>query len=172
MYRSVPRSSPVSVRLASLWSRANPKSVIHRLPRASSRRLEGLMSRCSTPCWWACSSASAAWMPSRAAFWKNARLRVELLDEGTGAGASGGGGDVGVVELGRGLGLDVEPLELLGVGDGGEGEDLEGDAAVERELLGLVDDPHAAAAHLAEQVEIAQEAQARAGLADLGRRPG
>ena len=48
------------------------------------------MSRCSTPCWWACSRASAAWMPRRAAFWKKARQRVNLPDEDSGDGAGAG----------------------------------------------------------------------------------
>ena len=47
MYRSVPRMSPVIVRLASLCSRARPKSVTQRSPRGSISRLDGLTSRCS-----------------------------------------------------------------------------------------------------------------------------
>ena len=43
-------SSPVAVTSEVSWrTRANPKSVIHRWPRASTRRFEGLMSRWITP---------------------------------------------------------------------------------------------------------------------------
>ena len=64
--------------------------------------------------------------------------------------------DVGVVQAGGGLGLELEPLELPGVERRGEGQDLQRHAAAERDLLGLVDDAHAAAADLAEDPEVAQ----------------
>jgi hypothetical protein len=44
----------------------------------------------------------------------------------------------------------VEPLDLAGVQGCGEGEDLQRHPAAQRELLGLLDDPHPAPAHLAE----------------------
>ena len=57
--------------------RASPKSVIHNLPCASSIRLPGLISRCTTPRAWACSSASATWMPH------SATRRMEALSRGS-----------------------------------------------------------------------------------------
>jgi hypothetical protein len=66
------------------------------------------------------------------------------------------GDDVGVVELRGGLGFYLETAEVEGIEGGGEGEDLEGHAAVERELLGLEDDAHAAAADRAEDLEVAE----------------
>ena len=62
----------------SFWRRARPKSVIQRVPRWSISRLAGLMSRWIIPTLWACSMASAAWMPRRAAVRKNSRVRVEV----------------------------------------------------------------------------------------------
>ena len=47
-------------------SLASPKSVIQTVPCVSSSRLDGLMSRCSTPCWWAWASASATCRATRA----------------------------------------------------------------------------------------------------------
>ncbi len=64
--------------------------------------------------------------------------------------------DVGVVQLGGSLGLLPESLEVFRIEAGGEGEDLEGHATSERELGGLVDDAHSAAADLADDLEIAQ----------------
>ena len=65
--------------------------------------------------------------------------------------------DVRVVQAGGGLGLDLEPLQLPRVHRRGERQDLQRHAAAERELLGLVDDPHAAPADLAEDPEVAQD---------------
>ena len=59
----------------------------------------------------------------------------------------------------RGLGLGLEPPELLRVHRRRERQDLQGHPAAQRDLLGLVDDPHAAAADLAEDAEVAQGAQ-------------
>jgi hypothetical protein len=73
--------------------------------------------------------------------------------------------DVWVVQAGGGLGLDAEPLDLPGVHRGGHRQELQRHAAAQRDLLGLVDDPHAAAADLADQPEVAQ-------LAEPGRRVG
>ena len=64
--------------------------------------------------------------------------------------------DIGVVQPGDGLGLALEPLHRLLVGHDAEPQDLQGHAAAERGLLGLVDDAHAAAAELADDPELAQ----------------
>ncbi len=72
--------------------------------------------------------------------------------------------DVGVVQPRRGAGLALEAEHLLRVGQGRIGQDLERDASAQRLLLGLVDDPHAAAAHLAEDAVIAQSLQPRRGV--------
>ena len=61
------------------------------------------------------------------------------------------GADVRVVEDGGGLGLVDEALAGLGVVDELRGQELEGDGAAELEVVGLVDDAHAAAADLAEE---------------------
>src|SRR2546427_7546439 len=55
--------SPVWVRFC--WSAAlpRPKSVTQTVLRRSRSRLDGLMSRCSTPCWWAYSRAPATCTP-------------------------------------------------------------------------------------------------------------
>ena len=46
-----------------------------------------------------------------------------------------------------------------GIERGGKRQDLQGDTTVERELLGLIDDPHATASDFAEDPEIAHDAQ-------------
>jgi hypothetical protein len=65
--------------------------------------------------------------------------------------------DVGMVELCGGMSLVFEPLQLLRVHHGSEWQHLERDAAAERDLLGLVDDAHAAAADLADDAEVAED---------------
>jgi serine/threonine-protein kinase len=65
-----------------------------------------------------------------------------------------------------GLGLVLESLELPGVQRRGEGHHLERHPAVERPLDRLVDDAHAAAAHLAQEQKVTQ----RLGAAQLVRR--
>jgi hypothetical protein len=67
--------------------------------------------------------------------------------------------DVRMVQERRRLGLGLEPRKLARVERGGEGEDLQGHAAAQRDLLGLVDDAHATAADLARDVEITQQPQ-------------
>jgi hypothetical protein len=62
--------------------------------------------------------------------------------------------NVGVVQLRRRLGFGLEPVQLVRVQRRGEGQDFQGHPAVERDLLGLVDDPHAAPADRAEEPEI------------------
>ena len=79
--------SPVMVRSgSSLGHRARPKSVIQRLPSGVDhqvRRLDVAVDHAHG--WWACSRASAAWMPSRATVWKNCGLWVEASVEMTAA---------------------------------------------------------------------------------------
>ena len=53
--------------------------------------------------------------------------------------------DVGMVQGGGGAGLALEPLQALGILGILLGQELEGHAAAEAGILGLVDDPHAAA---------------------------
>jgi hypothetical protein len=70
--------------------------------------------------------------------------------------------DVGVVQLGGRASLSLETFDLRRIGNCVSGEDLERDSPAEGFLLGLVDDPHAAAAGLAQQPEVAKPLQARA----------
>ena len=60
--------------------------------------------------------------------------------------------DVGVLQAGDGLGLGPEAAGGLGPGVLAGQDHLEGDEAVEPDLPGLVDDAHAAAAQLAEDL--------------------
>ncbi len=71
--------------------------------------------------------------------------------------------DVGVVQPGRRAGLPLEPLLGPGVHQELTGQDLQRDVAAERDLLGLVDDAHAAAADLADDPVIAQPLQRGSG---------
>ncbi len=64
--------------------------------------------------------------------------------------------DVGVMQPGRRLGLPPEPLQVIGVGQALEREDLQGHVPAQRLLDRLVDDPHAAAGHLAKDAVLAQ----------------
>ena len=68
--------------------------------------------------------------------------------------------DVGVLERGGGAGLALEPLEGLRIADQILGQELQRDAAAELQVLGLVDDAHAAAA------ELREDAVVRNGLSD------
>ena len=76
--------------------------------------------------------------------------------------------DVRVVERGGGAGFVLEAGELLLVEHRGEGQHFQGDAAAERDLLGFVDDAHAAAADLAEDAEVAEVDFARCWMLDTG----
>ena len=58
------------------------------------------------------------------------------------------GADAGVVEGGGRVGLPLEAFERLRVAGEVRGQELEGDETTELRILGLVDDPHAAAAQL------------------------
>ena len=80
------------------------------------------------------------------------------------------GHDVGVVQPGRRPGLTLEALLGTGIDQELAGQDLQRDMASEGDLLGLVYDPHPAAADLADDPVIAQPPQRgqRAGGRRLG----
>src|SRR5262249_43508020 len=80
------------------------------------------------------------------------------------------GDNVGVVQAGRRAGLAAEPFDLRAVLERAPREDFEGDAATERDLLGLVHDAHATPTDLADDAVIADLSR-RCG-ARRGRRPG
>src|SRR5262249_48879228 len=67
--------------------------------------------------------------------------------------------NVGVMQACRGLRFVLEPLKLPAIQRRGERQYLERDAAAERNLLRFVDDSHAAAADLAEKLEVAEVAE-------------
>ena len=69
------------------------------------------------------------------------------------------GDDVGMVEASGGARLELEPPQVVGAQERVEREDLEGDAASEGHLLGLVDEAHAAAADRADDAEVTQLAR-------------
>ncbi len=75
--------------------------------------------------------------------------------------------DIRVVQTGRGAGLVAEAVQGLGVAEGAARQDLQRHATAEGDLLGLVDDPHAAAADLAEEAEVADLSRGRRGLGRL-----
>ena len=64
--------------------------------------------------------------------------------------------DVRVVELCSRLRFDFESGNVLLIQNGREWQDLQRDRAIERQLPGLVDNAHAAAANLANQLEVAE----------------
>ena len=78
--------------------------------------------------------------------------------------------DVGVVQAGGGLGLGLEALQLPAVQGRSERQHLQRHPPPQRDLLGLVDHPHAASADLADQPEVAQPAEQSVAAAG-GRRP-
>ncbi len=61
------------------------------------------------------------------------------------------------------LGLVLKPPQLVFGGQRGRPDHLERDRPVEADLAGLVDDPHAAAADLADQLVVAEVANVRTG---------
>jgi hypothetical protein len=69
--------------------------------------------------------------------------------------------DVRVVELGGGACLALEALGGIARHAEVRWKDLESNAAAERDLAGLVDDAHAAAADLPEKLEVAQTLDGR-----------
>ncbi len=66
--------------------------------------------------------------------------------------------DVNVVQDRRGLCLQQEPLQLPGIQRGSERQYFERYLAAQGNLPGFIDDAHAAPAHFAKDVEIAQPA--------------
>ena len=66
------------------------------------------------------------------------------------------GDDVRVLKPRRGTGLALEPEALVGRPERLRREELQRHVAAERDLLGLVDDAHAAAAQLAEDAIVAE----------------
>ncbi len=68
------------------------------------------------------------------------------------------GDDVGVVQSRRSACLAAKPLERAGASPGAE-HDLQRHVAAQRELLGLVDDSHAAAADLTQNPVVANLAR-------------
>ena len=66
--------------------------------------------------------------------------------------------DARVVEEGDGLGLVPEPAQLVVAGEQAGPDHLEGDGSIERDLSGLVDDAHAAAAEFAADLVVAEVA--------------
>jgi hypothetical protein len=88
--------------------------------------------------------------------------------------------NVGMIEAGGGEGLVFETLQVPWVEHGGEGEDFQGHATPQRDLLGLVDDAHATAADFAEEAEVAESGSrstggasgTRIGIGSTGRASG
>ena len=56
----------------------------------------------------------------------------------------------------RGFRLGMEAGDIVGIGETARQDHLQGDDAVERRLPGAIDDPHAAAGDLAEQLVFAE----------------
>jgi hypothetical protein len=71
--------------------------------------------------------------------------------------------DVGVVQPRRRPRLALEPPQVPGVEQGVGGQHLDGDVPAQGQLLRLVDDPHAAPAHLPEDLVVPQLPQRRRG---------
>jgi hypothetical protein len=69
--------------------------------------------------------------------------------------------DIRVVQAGRGAGLMAEAVRGVGVAERAARQDLQRHAATEGDLLGLEDDPHAPAADLAQDAEVADLARGR-----------
>ena len=143
------------------------------LPFWSSRMLPGFRSRWITPRWWAYSIASATFTISSAASrggsgpsarrWREALpldeahaevmlalVLADLVDRH----------DAGMVEVGGGLGLGVEPLDVGLVGELAGEDHLERDGPIQADLPGLEDDAHAAAGDLADDLVVAEVADA------------
>jgi hypothetical protein len=66
------------------------------------------------------------------------------------------GDDVGMLQACGGTGFVLEALQMPRVHRGREGENLQGYPPAERNLLGFVDNAHAAPADFAEDAEVAQ----------------
>ena len=160
MYCGVPSSEPLSVRSASpSRSLARPKSTTLGSPSAVIRTFDGLRSRWTTPRRWACSTAPASVRISRARLVGGPRgprqgrgeapARHVLEDDDRAALVLTDLedlDDVRVLEPRHGLGLAAEPGQAVGPGVVAGQDHLQGNGPVEPEVLGPVDDPHAAAA--------------------------
>src|SRR5689334_10948478 len=97
--------SPVWVRPSPSPAVARPKSATQTVPWVSSSKLDGLMSRCSTPGPAAYSSARATWMPIRATLHQYDRPVPVRLDppgrsDAAGPFPEGDAADVGAVGVG------------------------------------------------------------------------
>ncbi len=68
------------------------------------------------------------------------------------------GDDPGMVEVGGRLGLGVEPPDRGLVGELAGADHLQGDLAVEADLIGLEHDAHAAVGHLPDDLVVAEVA--------------
>jgi len=64
--------------------------------------------------------------------------------------------DVLMLEMSGRVGLVLKALKLLGVQGSGKGQNFQGHASAERDLLGLVNHAHAAATDFAENAEVAE----------------
>jgi hypothetical protein len=71
------------------------------------------------------------------------------------------GHNVRMLQAGCGLRFILEPLPLPGVQRGRGGQHLESDRALQRDLLGVVDNTHAASTQLANDAKVAQVAANR-----------
>ena len=140
---------------------ASPKSRSFAWPRFVTKMFAGLMSRWTMPRACAVSRASAIWAPRSSSVSSFERpgpepvpqsLAVEQLhrDEGLALVLVDvvDRADVGVLERGGRACLTLQPLERLSVARQLFGQELERHAAAQFQILGLVDDAHAAAAQL------------------------
>ena len=145
--------------------------------------LPGLRSRWTTPGWWAYSTASATLRISAGGLPRGERAVGQPLREALPVDVAHrevvlalvladlvDRHDAGVVEVAGGLGLGVEPLDVGLAGELPGQDHLQGHEAVEAHLPGLVDDAHAAAGDLAEDLVVAEVANAcRGGTRGLDR---
>ena len=144
---------------------ARPKSATLGVPSAASRTLAGFRSRWTMPSRCASATPRASVSTSSAACRAGpggavepaveaAAVEVLQLEEGQAVGLADVVDlhDVGVLQPRDGLGLGQESDDRLGVGMGTGQDHLEGARAVEADLPGPVDDAHAAAAQLAQDL--------------------
>ena len=144
---------------------ARPKSVILGVPSAASRTLPGFRSRWTMPSRCASATARASASINSAArragqgvpSSRRSRLppsTILQLEEGQAVGLADVVDlhDVGVLQAGDGLRLGQEADGGLVVGMGTGQDHLQGAGAVQEDLSGAVDDAHAAAAQLAQDL--------------------
>ena len=143
------------------------------MPRRVTNRLAGLMSRCTTPCAWAASSASAICAPSSSTSSSGSgaardailqRLAIEQLHHHELLAVVGADvverADVRVIEVRDDPRFALEALDRVGVGVRFVGQELDRDLPAEPRVFRFVDDAHAAGA------EARQDLVVRNGLAD------